>query len=96
MDLLFTECSDPPSRNGLALNGSLQLIEDSWVEGDNISYSCTGDGVTDDDVISVCRDDGQWSLQTLPVCCKQFKFFKQIAISMLYCTSLFHSYDSID
>ena len=46
------------------------MIEDKWVEGDNISYSCAGDGETDDDIISVCEHDGQWSLQTLPDCCK--------------------------
>ena len=47
-----------------------RLIEDIYVEKDNISYSCTGYGVTDDDVVSVCEDDGQWSLRTLPTCCK--------------------------
>ena len=52
----------------------VQLFGNTWVEGDNISYSCTGDGETDSDVISVCEGDGRWSLQTLPSCCKFMKY----------------------
>ena len=46
-----------------------------FVERDNITYFCTGDGETDDDVISVCEGDGQWSLKTLPSCCEFDKLF---------------------
>ena len=66
----YLVCDTPTSKIGLSIFLVSHLIEDVYVEGDNISYSCTGYGVTDDDVISVCKDDGQWSLQTLPKCCK--------------------------
>ena len=68
--LFFVVCDEPPKEIGVTVNATSGLLEDVYVEGDNITYSCTGNGETDHDVISVCKDDGQWSLQTLPSCCK--------------------------
>ena len=47
-----------------------QLITSSFVEGDEILYTCTSDQQIRGNQTSVCRDDGQWSLQTLPSCGK--------------------------
>ena len=60
---------------GLVINVFSQLIANMFVERDNITYFCTGDGETDDDVISVCEGDGQWSLKTLPSCCEFDQLF---------------------
>ena len=65
-----TECNAPSIKSYLTILVVTRLVVDAYVEGDNITYECTGDGETDDDVISVCNDDGQWSLQTLPTCCE--------------------------
>ena len=46
------------------------MFDNLFVEGDNITYSCSGSGETNDSKINVCGEDGQWSLQTLPACCK--------------------------
>ena len=67
---ISVDCVPPQTTNGLTVSALFRLIENIWVEGDNISYICTGDGETDDDVISICEDDGEWSLETLPSCCK--------------------------
>ena len=72
--IYYSECDTPPSKPGLTIFVKSRLVEDVYVEGDNISYSCTINGVTDDDVASVCKDDGKWSLQTLPKCCKWDEF----------------------
>ena len=81
--LCYAECSAPPKRTDLTVITSTRLIEYLYVEGDSISYLCTGNGETDDDVISVCEDDGQWSLQTLPTCCKYGKKSNQLPCNEL-------------
>ena len=70
MLFLIAACRAPPVIYGLTISVVFRFLQNIFVEGDSISYLCTGDGYTNNEVISVCKGNGQWSLQTLPTCCK--------------------------
>ena len=69
----IVECSTPPIKVGLGFIDVSQLIEPIYVEGDRVIYFCTGSGQISGEEISDCEDDGRWSVQILPVCCRFLK-----------------------
>ena len=66
----FEVCSTPPTRYGLTYIIEIPRIPDKWADGDEISYHCTGSGEISGTVTNECQDNGQWSLTSLPLCCK--------------------------
>ena len=66
----FEVCSTPPTRYGLIYTIGIRQIPDKWADGDEITYRCTGSGLISGSVANECQDNGQWSLTSLPLCCK--------------------------
>ena len=71
-NFFFKVCSTPPTRYGLTYIIGIRQILNKWVDGDKVSYRCTGSGLISDTVTNECLDNGQWGLilQSLPSCCK--------------------------